>query len=122
MYTYAAGLEEYYTPYSCPCAGGASPPHFVGSDYYCESGNPTPTWNGTTFYNSDVLWDGLLCLHDEVTCCNPPNLPWFYRNFTTSITENMEVRIRLDEAANNENVAIELFELYILGEYKLYSS
>ena len=74
VYTYAAGVEEYGGPSSCPCAvRGVSPPDFVGSDYYCESGNPTTTWNNaTTFYNADVLWDGLLCRHEEVTCCDPP--------------------------------------------------
>ena len=51
----------------------------------------------------------------EVTCCNPPNLPWFCKTFPTPITDDLEVRICLDEAANNENVALEFFELYIQG-------
>ena len=40
IWTYAAGLYEYNTVgYNCPCTGGGpSPPSFVGSDYYCESG------------------------------------------------------------------------------------
>ena len=117
VYTYAAGLEELNIPFSCPCAGGAYPPYFVESDYYCESGNPAPTWNGTTFYYTDVLWDGQLCRQDEVTCCDPPNLPWFCRNFTHPITEDLEVRICLDEGPDNENVVLEFFELHILGEY-----
>ena len=102
---------------SCPCAAGPVPRAFVGSDYYCESGNNKTTFDGTTFYNADVLWDGQLCRHDEVTCCDPPILPWFCRNFTNPITEDMEIRICLDEGTDNENVALEFFELYILGEY-----
>ena len=60
VYTYAAGLTEttkLAQRESCPCAGGDSPPLFVGSDYYCESGNPGPGWNLIQFYPSDVLWD-----------------------------------------------------------------
>ena len=120
VYTYAAGVTELSVSSSaCPCAGGTSTPSFVGSDYYCESGNPNPTWYDTTFYNYDVLWDGHLCRNAEATCCDPLTLPWFCKTFHTPITENMEVRICLDEGLNNENVALEFFELYILGEFDL---
>ena len=118
VYTLAAGIEEYTQYSSCPCAGGyMPPPSFVGSDYYCESGNPTPMYNQTIFYYADVLWDGQLCRNDEVTCCNPPILPWFCRIFKYALTENLEVRICLDEPPSNENLALEFFELYIFGEY-----
>ena len=119
VYTYTAGNMEFNSSISCPCAAGLSPPSFVGSDYYCESGYPLPyntASQHSTFFASDVLWDGQLCRHDEVTCCYPPNIPWFCKTFPTNITENLEVRICLDEGFNNENVAIEFFELYILGE------
>ena len=114
VYTYAAGVTEFSGPTACPCAGGTPPHSFVGYDYYCESGNPLPTVDGTIFYAADAVWDGLLCRHDEVTCCDLPNLPWFCKEFPTPITENLEVRICLDESS--ENVAVEFFELYILGE------
>ena len=120
VYTYAAGIREFASSVSCPCAAGWSPPSFVGSDYYCESGNPLNTSPDSatymTFFDSDVLWDRQLCRHDEVTCCDPTNLPWFCKTFPTSITENLEVRICLDEGPDNENVALEFFELYVLGE------
>ena len=115
VYTYAVGYPEYNDSSSCPCAGGASPPAFVGSDYYCESG--TPASKNYTFNYENVLWDGQMCRQDEVTCCDPPNLPWFCRNFTHPITADMEVRICLDKGPDKENVALEFFELYILGEY-----
>ena len=118
VYTYAAGDREYDDPASCPCAAGRYPPAFVGSDYYCESGNNETTDYFTMFYYADVLWDRQLCRHDEVTCCNPTSLPWFCKTFPNPITENMEVRICLDEGPDNENVALEFFELYILGELK----
>ena len=62
LFTYTAGLL-YKLPElracSCPCVlGGRAPPTLVGSDYYCESGNPAPSWDFTSFYNADPLWDG----------------------------------------------------------------
>ena len=116
VYTYNVGHEETSSGGSCPCAGGASPPWFVGSDYYCESGNPGPGDVSEQMYSSDVLWDRQQCGGSEGTCCNPPNLPWFCKMFSTPISEDLEIRICMDESGDNENVAIESFELYIQGE------
>ena len=120
VYTYAAGLMETLNNLAacCPCAGGIGPPLFVGSDYYCESGNPGPDWVYTQFYSSDVLWDRQQCGGNESTCCNPPDLPWFCKTFPNTISEDLEVRICTDESLDNENMAIESFELYIQGEMK----
>ncbi|KAL5476198.1 hypothetical protein EMCRGX_G026114 [Ephydatia muelleri] len=116
VYTYAAGLTEISINLGvCPCAGGASPPPFIGSKYYCESGNPLSTFNKTAFYYSDLIWDGQLCRNGEVACCEQPSLPWFCNTLATPISEDLEVRICLDEPLNTENVAIEFFELYILA-------
>ena len=118
VFTYAAGVSEINISSStCPCVeGGHLPPLFVGSDYYCESGCPGPVVDDTVFYYSDVLWDRQQCGGNEITCCNPPDLPWFCKTFPTPISEDLEVRICTDEDIDNENVAIESFELYIQGE------
>ena len=39
--------------------------------------------------------------------------PWFCKTFPTHISDDLEVRICLDQDNNNEDVAIEFFELYI---------
>ena len=44
------------------------------------------------------------------------DLPWFCKTFPTPISEDLEVRICTDQDLNDENVAIESFELYIQGE------
>ena len=116
VHTYVAGLLETDDLSSCPCAQGVAPPQFVGSDYYCESGNPGPSFVVTQFYSSDVLWDRKQCGGNESTCCNPPDLPWFCKTFPTPISEDLEVRICTDQDVDDENVAIESFELYIQGE------
>ena len=111
VYTYAAGGTEFNRSDACPCARGTQPPSFLGSDYYCESGKNALV---KMIYNDDLLWDGQLCRNDEVTCCDSSNLPWFCKSFPTPISKDLEVRICLDEAVENENVAIGFFELYIL--------
>ncbi|KAL5518279.1 hypothetical protein EMCRGX_G003983 [Ephydatia muelleri] len=113
VYTYAAGVSEKQDWDACPCAGGGvSAPSFVGSDYYCESGNPNAPWS-PVWYSSDVLWDGQQCGGNEGTCCSPPDLPWFCTTFPTPIAEDLEVRICTNEVLDNENVAIVSFEMYI---------
>ena len=118
VYTYAVGyVERMLGGISCPCAGGTVPPQFVGSDYYCESGCPNlyPS-SGTILFHCDVLWDGQQCGGNEITCCSPPNLPWFCKAFPAPISEDLEVRICTDQTLYDENVALEFFELYILSK------
>ena len=65
MCTYAAGLsnDHNHSDRNCPCATfpGASPPAFVGNDYYCESGN-TEIFDQVTYHLSDPLWDGIMAV------------------------------------------------------------
>ena len=113
IFTYAVGImENGPDPHKCPCSGGSEPPAYVGSDYYCESGNTGPSWE-SRFYHEDPLWDGQQCGGHEGTCCNPPNLGWFCKKFSTAITEDIEVRLCVDQDLQDENVALEFFELYI---------
>ena len=114
IFTYAAGpREKRNAECRCPCSGGPAPPSFVSSDYYCESGNPTTTDSGVLLYSADPLWDGQQCGPDEASCCNPPNLAWFCKTFPTPITGDLEIRLCTDEGLDNENMALEFYELYI---------
>ena len=117
IFTYAAGYTEVNAGHaqacSCPCTGGRAAPSFVGSDFYCESGNTGTAFVPNNLFSADVLWDGQECRSLETTCCNPPNLAWFCKTFPTPISGDMEVRICTDESLDNENVALEFFELFI---------
>ena len=114
IWTYAAGVLENNNGVStCPCTGsGASPPAFVGSDYYCESGISTGSWN-RVLYPNDPLWDGQDCGGLEGTCCDFPNLPWFCKELPEPTTDDLEFRICGDEDLSNEDTPIDLVELYI---------
>ena len=114
LWTYAAGHSESgsETAANCPCAAasGSQPPSFVGDHYYCESGNVGG--NEDQWYANDPLWDGDGCPTGN-TCCDPPNLPWFNRMIDPPSTADIELRLCQNEAATNEDVAVELFELYV---------
>ena len=106
IWTYAGG-------YHCPCAGhGASPPAFVGSDYYCELRVNIGSWQ-SVLYPDDPLWDGEGCDGLEGTCCDPPNLPWFCKELPQSSTDYFEFRICGDADRNNEDTPIDFVQLYI---------
>ena len=71
IWTYGTGLsdDENYPTWNCPCAviPGRTPPTYVGSNYYCESGTVGP-YDINSYYLSDPLWD---CRGSrELTLCN----------------------------------------------------
>ena len=114
LWTYAAGFAEsgFAGSDNCPCADTTAmqPPSFVGDHYYCESGNVGARED--QWYPDDPLWDGEGCPTGN-TCCDPPNLPWFNRVINPPSTADIELRLCQDEATVNEDVSVELFELYV---------
>ena len=100
---------------ACPCdsSSGAQPQAFVGSSYYCESGNPTQEWELGQKFPNDKLWDGEQCSH-EGTCCTGTNTPpWFSVNLSSPTSDDIEVRIMGSEDTDNEDTPIELLEIYV---------
>ena len=118
IWTLASGVTEggYWTPiYDCPCADPSNPnntvvPSFVGDNYYCESGNPTNTYELYHLYSSDPLWDGEQC---EGECCsNGKSPPWFSVQLPNPTTDDIEVRVCIPQGSFDD-VAIEELEIYI---------
>ena len=99
----------------CPCASHTpySVPSFVSSHYYCESSSHQSSPSTNTLYSSDPLWDGKGCGSTETTCCQRTLIPWFYRSFTHSTTDNIEMRLCCDEGTDNEDVPIREYEIYV---------
>ena len=123
IWTFAAGLSDNLVPnneiYSCPCllAGTSftpqTPPSFVGDDYYCESGNPTFSFQHTNSltYTNDPLWDGQQC---EGQCCsNGKSPPWFSVELPAPTTDDIQVRVCGTEQTSNEDTAIKLLEIFV---------
>ena len=119
IWTYANGLNLVYsggTQHNCPCNNGNSlfPPPFVGSDYYCETGDNDKTCcDFSTLYSNDTLWDGQQCPGEEAPCCTHPNMPWFNKTLSETTTEDIELRVCEDESIANEDTPLEVIELFI---------
>ena len=117
IWTFAAGLTEEghatHPGFSCPCIHSNPefpPPSFVGNNYYCESGNPTNTWDDDRLYSTDPLWDGQQC---EGQCCsNGKSPPWFSVELPNPTPDDIEVRLCVPQPSHDD-VAIQLLELYI---------
>jgi len=116
IWTFVAGLDETSSDFRrCPCAnrnsafGGVIPP-FIGNDYFCETGSRTRV--GAIFYRNDPLWDGEGC-GSVSTCCSNTTAPWFCKTLPRATRENVEIRLCGDEDTGNENIPIQLIELYV---------
>ena len=110
IWTYATG-EFDNGRIHCPCDGtGGTAPSFVGSNYYCESGQET-TDNHAAYYFNDPLWDGLGCIHSN--CCSVPNQPWFYRQLNEITSANIEVRLCVTRSFSAGFTMIDQLEIYI---------
>jgi hypothetical protein len=95
LFTYVIGQSQSGNAQSCPAVGGESPPSFVGSNYYCESGN---TSEGYTFdFYKEELFGGY--------------------EFTTSVmstdASELEVRVMNDQGNTDENIALNGIYIFI---------
>ena len=100
----------------CPCGttGERTIPSFIGSNYYCESGYEGPDALVHGFqYSFDPLWDGKGCGSSEPNCCERTLIPWFYKSFTHSTTDSIEMRICCDEGTSDEDVSVGKYEIYV---------
>ena len=112
IWTFAAGAAEtngYPDNNACYCDARSyyRIPPFIGNDYFCESGSPSPD-NRTI----DVLWDGQNCAADGI-CCQFNSPPWFTKTLNASTTDDIELRLCTFSNPIYEDVPLELIELYI---------
>ena len=119
IWTFAAALQEHnsYHASSCPCTVGTNanyasrPPAFVGNDYFCDTGSEGQA-NYGVFYSDDPLWDGDGC-ESPNTCCSFNNPPWFYKQLSQPTTDNIEMRVCRDESSTNEDIPVEMIDIYV---------
>lgn len=115
IWTFAAGSNEHGDIHGCYCnaslAGALAPPSFVGHNYFCESARHVLGFGFGGFYQHDPLWDGMNCA--VASCCKFNTPPWFMAQLRNPTTDNIELRLCLDQAESDENVAFQLVEIYV---------
>ena len=87
----------------CPCKPneGFRTPDFVGQDYHCMVGG-----------DSDKEWGGKD--KDALSCCkHRPGQPWFCKELLEPTTEDIEVRLCVDQATEKEGVFLEAMQIYV---------
>jgi len=95
LFTYVIGQSQAGNRQSCPSVGGDSPPSFVGTDFYCESGN-TEAGFSFDFYDEEIL-DGFQ----------------FSKLASSNVVEEIEVRVMNDQDINDENIALNGIYVFI---------
>ena len=115
IWTFAAGYNQYRSDSSgCPCNSDSyshSLPPYVGNDYFCDSGHRYNTRPAQNYLTNDPLWDGAGCVSGS--CCTFHSPPWFCKTLSHHTTDDIELRLCLDQALDDEAVALELIDLYI---------
>ena len=116
IWTFAAATDEENSDRSrCPCSRidnefTGSVPEYVGDHYFCDSGTRTFTFP-RRFYSEDPLWDGMGCGITSA-CCQFNTPPWFCRELSEPITDDIEVRL-CHGSSRYDIVYFELIELYV---------
>ena len=106
IWTLAAGNNiSCFCTDNCQANSTTPPPSFVGKDYFCDTGSEdrsNPLWNGGSYVAMNMS-----------SSFNSPSPPWFYRDLPHTTTEDIEMRVCVDESRNNEDIAIETIEIYV---------
>ena len=114
IWTFAAGFSQYERgSHGCPCNNGFSEavPPYIENDYFCDSGHQYNTDPPFTYLTSDPLWDGSGCVRGS--CCQFNSPLWFCKDLPEYTTEDIELRLCLDEGNGNEDTPFEVVELYV---------
>ena len=114
IWTFAAARDELTR--ECPCihvsgVEAFAVPPYIGSDYFCDTASEGAAHNHR-FYPDDPLWDGEGC-GPLNTCCSFNNPPWFMKELSSSTTDDIEMRLCANQGRSNEDITVEIVELYV---------
>ena len=121
IWTFTTALykdDPSYNPlWNCPCTNTRRSwpyqlPSFIQNNYFCDTGNPGPGYDGNLYYSSDPLWDGAGC-GAHSTCCEFNNPPWFYSTLPRATTDDVEVRLCHGERLADEDTIVYLIEINV---------
>ena len=107
--------SQYASHGYCPCSSSPSVsiPSYVGSDYYCESGETSGKIDLDRLRTSDRLWDGKNCQSGEEACCKRSLIPWFHKKLGYTTNDYIEMRFCFNDGTHNEDSPVEEYEIYV---------
>ena len=114
IWTFANGVNQFSNRYGCPCnveSYSIDLPSYLENDYFCESGYYQDVHPPSNYFTDDPLWDGAGCISGS--CCSFNSPPWFCKDLSAPTTDDIELCLCKDEALSNEDVLIEIVELYV---------
>jgi hypothetical protein len=88
IYTYAIGISNQNSSYTCPDKGGEPAPAFVGTNYSCESGNQESSWE-KTLYTTPLF-----------------NNAFFQVDLGKMVNEPIHARLMNDQNFDDESIAL----------------
>ena len=83
---------------------------FIGQDCFCDRGSRYE-WRAQ-WYHADPLWDGSGC-GPTSSCCGFNNPPWFCKQLPQPTTDDIEMRVCINEAISNEYIALETVQIFV---------
>ena len=120
IWTLASSLYDTVTSDAhqlCPYVEGSTQKtqSFVCEDYYCEyacTESLDDCEDSRVLYTGDRLWDGRQCGPAEKGGCSSTQ-PWFHKVLDCIISDDIELRICSNANTDNEDVPLELYEIFI---------
>ena len=85
-------------------------PPLIRDDYFCDTGSRSKSRE--VYYTGDPLWDGTGCGSNS-SCCSWQGPPWFCKQLPQVTRDSLELRVCTDSPSDDEQVLLELVEIYI---------
>ena len=110
IWTFATSYSD--NSMQCSCTDLHKVPPFVGHDFFCETGSRAETEYEDIAFEDDPLWDGEGC-DSQTDCCMYNNPPWFCKELPEPTTDDIEMRVCLNEHPIYGDVLIEAVDIFV---------
>lgn len=110
IWTFATSYSD--NSMQCSCSDSSKVPPFVGHDFFCETGSRAEKEYEDIAFEDDALWDGEGC-DSQTDCCMYNNPPWFCKELPEPTTDDIEMRVCLNEYAFYGNILIESVDILV---------
>ena len=110
IWTFATSYSD--NSMQCSCSDTHMVPPFVGHDFFCETGSRAKTEYDDITFEDDPLWDGEGC-DSQADCCMYNKPPWFCKQLPEPTTDDIEMRVCLNEHPIYGDVLIEAVDILV---------